>query len=58
MLRLAEAGIADCMLVERDDQPVYQLAKQPRGLQAGDLLLLKGVLHVLLDAGEMAAESA
>ena len=46
------------MLVQRGDQPVDQRAEQARGLQAGDLLLLEGVLHMLLDAREMAAERA
>ena len=44
------------MLEQRGDHAVDQLAQQPRGLQPGDLLLLEGVLHVVLDAGEMAAE--
>ena len=58
MFGLAEAGVRRGVLVERGDQPVDQLAEQARGLQAGDLLLLEGVLHVLLDAREMAAERA
>ena len=58
MLGLAETGICRGVVVERGDQPVDQLAKQAGGLQAGDLLLLEGVLHVLLDAREMAAERA
>ena len=58
MLRLAEAGVRCGVLVERGDQPVGQLAEQARGLQTGDLVLLEGVLHVLLDAREMAAERA
>ncbi len=43
---------------ERGDQPVGQLAQQAGRLQAGDLLLLEGVLHVLLDTREVAAERA
>ena len=46
------------MFVQRGDQPVGQLAQQAGGLQPGDLVLLEGVLHMLLDAREMTAERA
>ena len=46
------------MVVQRGDQPVGQRAEQARSLQPGDLLLLEGVLHVLLDPRQMPAERA
>ena len=56
MLRFAKAGVRRGVIVQRRDKAVGQLAQQAGGLQAGDLLLLEGMLHMLLDAGEMAAE--
>ena len=58
VLGVAEAGIRCGVLVKRGDQPVGEFAKQAGGLKTGDLVLLEGVLHVLLDAREMAAERA
>ena len=46
------------MFEQRGDHPVDQLAQQPRRLQAGELLLLERVLHMGLDAGEVAPEGA
>ena len=46
------------VLVQRGDKAVDQAGQQARGLQAGDLLLLERVLHMLLNAREMAPERA
>src|ERR1700750_1399168 len=46
------------MVVQRGDQPVGQLAEQARSFQPGDLLLLEGVLHVLLDPRLVPSERA
>ena len=56
LLRLAETGVRYGVLVERGDQPIGQLAEQACRLQAGDLVLLEGVLHMLLDACEVATK--
>ncbi len=56
MLGFVKAGIRRGVLIQRGDQSIGQLAEQTGRLQAGDLLLLEGVLHMLLDAREMAAE--
>ena len=44
--------------IQRADHAIHQLAQQPRRLQPAELLLLERVLHMGLDAGEMAAERA
>jgi hypothetical protein len=46
------------VLVERCDQSIDQLAEQACSLESGDLILLKRMLDVLLDAREMSAEGA
>ena len=46
------------MFEQRRNNPVDQRAEQPGSLQAGNLLLLKGMLHIGLNTGEMTPESA
>ena len=46
------------MFEQRRNNPVDQRAEQPGSLQAGNLLLLKSMLHIRLNAGEMTPKSA
>ncbi len=54
----SQVGSGWCMLEQRRDDAVDQRAQQPGGLQAGYLFVLEGMLHVGLDAGQMAPEGA
>ena len=53
-----EFGFRGGMFEQRRHHAVDQRAQQAGGLQPGDLLLLESMLHIGLDAGEMAAERA
>ena len=46
------------MLEQCRDHAVDQRAQQPGGLEAGDLLVFESMLHIRLDTGQMASESA